>query len=284
MMLMTVCSMQAVAGETIRVAVISDLHIGREADGHDGSVWLESALQDYRENLPDVDHGLVLGDLTQQGDAASLDKYIALRDASSISHWRELAGNHEYYNKGVTNFCSKIGSTAPSMMDLGTVVIFFISDEANSRQGEVKDESLKWLREKMEANKDKDLIVCSHQLVANTVRKSNEGVFILHPKKEIARLIEDFPVVLWMCGHEHHAPYSEDSVVEKNGTVFMNVASMNHAYKTGQSASWVLELNAGEKILIARRRNHDKKMFEPEYERRIPLRNAVQLKKVEESK
>lgn len=164
-----------------QVLVMSDLHIGKVQDGLDGYEWLARALVDLKENVGPISYGLTLGDISQNGDRDSILKYIKLRDACTIPQWIELAGNHEYYKQGITNYTSLIRSTEPSLFIDGNIAWFFISDEENSRIGNMSPQTCRWLKKNIQIHKDKTIIVCSHQLPANTIRRSDEDVFCLHP-------------------------------------------------------------------------------------------------------
>jgi len=151
-----------------QVLVMSDLHIGKVQDGLDGNEWLAQALEDQKDNVGPISYGLTLGDISQNGDRASILKYIKLRDASTIPQWFELAGNHEYYQQGITNYTSLIRSTEPYLFIDGNIAWFFISDEENSRIGNMSPETCRWLRKNIQIHKDKVIIVCSHQLPTHT--------------------------------------------------------------------------------------------------------------------
>ncbi len=260
-----------------QVVVMSDLHIGRTEDGRDGEEWLARALADIKENLGPISYGLTLGDISQNGDSKSILKYIRLRDASSIPRWFELAGNHEYYSNGIGHYTSLIRGTDPYLFMDGNIVYFFISDQVSSRQGDMTDKAWRWLKENIEQYRDKIIIVCSHQLPANTIRRSREDVFCLHPKEKVEDLLATGLVDLWLCGHEHHSPYSKGCFVRLGNTTVINVASMSHAYGTTRSESTLLEFEENARHILARRRVHDTKSFSDEFMIEIPVRNPVCL-------
>ncbi len=258
-----------------RVLVMSDIHIGLTADNLDGSEWFSRALAELKKNVAPLSYALTLGDITQNGDRDSLNKYLGLREKSSIQRWFELAGNHEYYRNGISNYTDLVRSTKPYHVIDGNIAWFFISDEKNSRPGNITDSSYAWLKKTIALHRDKVLIVCSHQLPSNTIRSSDEDVFCLHPKEKVADILETYPIDLWLCGHEHHKPYSDASITRKNNTTFINVASMSHAYGSGMSESFILEFKTNAKKILARRRTHDSQSFSEKFDVEIPVRSEI---------
>jgi predicted phosphohydrolase len=261
-----------------RVWAASDLHIGlgdKRADGIDGEEWMARALKDLAANTGPLDYAVVCGDLTQNGKAADLEKYLALRNGSGIPAWYELAGNHEYYHKGIGNYRRLIRSTDPYEMLDGNVAWLFLSDEKHSRQGDLTAGTLDWLRERLAALRDHVVIVCSHQLVHGTVRDSGRSELRLHPRAAIEAVLAEHHVDLWLSGHYHHnRARSVDETTARDGTTFINVASLSHAYFTGASQSFVFEFEAGRKEIVGRCRLHDESRFVEELEVRVPTRVA----------
>jgi predicted phosphodiesterase len=267
----------AAAKRVLRVVVMSDIHIGRHADGLDGGEWLMRGLSDIEKNIQKIDIGVTLGDITHQGDRKSLQTYLRLRDKVPIPRWLELAGNHEHRTGGIQHFRKLIRDTTPYGYVEGNLAWFFISDESNSISGQVSRKSYRWLVQNIKANADKIIILCSHQPPPDTIRRSNERTFCLHPRQKIEDMVSTLPIDLWLCGHEHHRPYSSANVVTKSGTTCINVASMTHAYGTRSSGSLLLETVDDSREIIARRRNHDRQRYDDEFALRIPLTRPVRL-------
>ncbi len=263
-----------------RVLAMSDLHIGKVDDGRDGAEWLQRALADVAENIPDIDFGLTLGDIAQNGDVEGIGFYLSQTRGHRIPKWFELAGNHEYYHGNIGNYTSMIRSTDPLLHLDGNVAWFFLSDEKESREGNLSAATLAWLEKGLSRHRGKNIVVCSHQLVANTVRRSDDPLFQLHPVDGLQKILENHSVDLWMCGHEHHHhPYTREKIVRENGTTFVNVASINHAYGTTQSGSVVLDFKNGAREIRLRRRDHDHRRYLDAFETSVPLRVACRLPK-----
>jgi predicted MPP superfamily phosphohydrolase len=267
---------------TQRVWIFSDMHAGNaavSAGNVDGSEWLRRACEELKTNNIRMDYALVLGDITKSGVAEELDSFIAVRDQSGISTWFTLAGNHEYEKNEATAYQKKIRSTKPYCVVAGNIAWFMLSDEKPGVEGELSEETLKWLDQKLMAHQDKIIIVCSHQLVADTIKGSEKKDLSLSPKEAIASLLSRHHVDAWLAGHVHHAPWTEASAAQKEGTWFINVASMSYAYKTHESQSFILEFTEGERRIIARRRIHDKQAFPEKGSIEIPLQKAIKLGK-----
>ena len=257
------------------VWVASDAHSGRVEDGLDGAEWFARAARDIRQF--DAAYGLFLGDMSQGGNEAGLRNYLDARDQSGIKNWYEIAGNHEYRSGRASLYEKLVRSTDPYKVVDGNLVWFFLSDERKGVPGDISEETCDWLEAELAANEDKTLIVCSHQLVSGTLYKSSHHMRRLNPQERIAEIIEKSSIDLWMCGHEHHSPYSSKRIARIGNTSYINVASVSHAYNTKASQSFLLELKPGAKEIVARRRMHDTAEFLPEFEVKIPLRHPIQL-------
>ena len=260
-----------------RVAVMSDIHVGRRANELDGEKWLERSFEDLGKNVSPIQYGLTLGDITHHGDRRSLIRYLNLRDKSHIPRWFELAGNHEHRNGGVAHYRRLIGEIAPYCITDGNIAWFFLSDEWKRVPGNMSTRSYRWLKENLERHRDKIIIFCSHQIPPNTTGRSGEDMFCLHPRNLITDLFERFPIALSLFGHEHHGPYTRNHMIRKHNTTYINAASTSHAYGTQMSASLVLELEDNRREIVARRRNHDWNKFLDEFEFKIPLPKPIRL-------
>lgn len=262
------------------VWAFSDMHAGNAtsaAGNVDGAEWLQRACADLKTNGIRVDYTLVLGDITAGGLAAELDSYLKVRAQSGITNWFELAGNHEYAKDGKIVYQEKIRSAKPYCVVDGNLVCFFLSDEKPGVAGDLSETTLRWLDQKLTEHKDKIIIISSHQLVYDTVKTSTKGSMFLNPKEQVKDLLARHHVDVWLAGHEHHVPWTEESMIKKDGTWFINVASMSYAYNTRESQSFLLDFTEGEQQIKVRRRIHDKGIFAEKGTFVIPLQRAIQL-------
>lgn len=259
---------------------VSDIHCGYAEDGKDGARWFSEACEDMKANEIGIDRAFTLGDLTHHGNAEQLKSYLNVRSSSGIAKWHELAGNHEYEkNRSITAYEKLIRSIQPYSVLEGNVLVIMLSDEKGGVEGNLSENTCVWLENELAKHRDKVTIVCSHQLVKGTVVASEQKARHLHPAVRIQEIIARSKIDLWLCGHEHHTPYTPMHIVRRDQTTYINVASMNHAYGTGSSQSAVMELLPGGRELIIRRRDHDKRQFLPGFEVKVPLRDAVALPK-----
>lgn len=270
----------AVQPATRRFWFLSDIHCGHAEDGKDGSGWFSEACDDMKANEIGIDRAFTLGDLTHHGNEEQLKSYLKVRSSSGIAKWDELAGNHEYEkNRSITAYEKLIRSIQPYSVLEGNVLVIMLSDEKGGVEGNLSENTCVWLENELAKHRDKVTIVCSHQLVKGTVVASDQNARHLHPADRIQEIIAKSKIDLWLCGHVHHTPYTPKHIVRRDQTTYINVASMNHAYGTGSSQSAVMELVPGSRELIIRRRDHDKRQFLPEFEVKVPLRDAVALPK-----
>ena len=258
-----------------QVLVLADAHIGLKADHLDGAEWLSRAFNDIRENILPIDYALFLGDMVHEGTKKFLEIYIELRKRSGIVKWFELAGNHDYGINELNNYELLIRSSKPYSFIDGNIVWFFLSDEAPNAPGNISDATCQWLKESIARHQNKIIIVCSHQLVYDTVFASLITSRYIHPKEKLSEVLSESTVDLWLCGHAHFKPYSQEAIVRKANTTFINVASLSHAYGTKESQSFILEFINNEKKIMCRRRVHDNKSFSDKFEVEIPLRCTI---------
>ncbi len=260
------------------VLACSDLHIGYSAADSgdiDGEQWFASAINDIKSNVAPVDYAVVLGDIANDGELSEYQKYLSIRAQSGIAEWYELAGNHDYYgDNGIAEYRQYIDNDMTYGLIDGNLAWFFLSDEQNSTQGEISDSTAAWLKATiLRYHRSHTIIVCSHQLVYGTVRDSAVADRCIYPLETVADILDSVQVDVWLAGHQHWYPWSLQDVFSTGRTAFINIASMTHAYGTGESQSFVLEFEQGSKILNAKRRVHDTASHDNTIS--IPLRIAA---------
>lgn len=264
---------------TRRVAVFSDIHIGKTWSGLDGAQWFDRALSDIDRNVGKVDYAMSLGDITHEGDRESLLRYTSTCKQSPIPSWFELAGNHDHRNRGIRNYRRLLRSPRPYVHLDGNIAWFLVSTESADGSGRISPKNIRWLERSLTRHSDKVCILCTHQPPYRTLRRSNEDQFCLHPRWRLRNLVRHKHIDLLLCGHEHHEPYSARCIGSLGGTTLINAASTNHAYSTGSSESVILEMEEGAKVIRVRRRCHDKEVYAREFEVEVPLKDPISLKK-----
>jgi predicted phosphodiesterase len=269
-----------VKASTRCVWAFSDMHAGnatKAAGNVDGAEWLQRACTDLKTNSIHVDYTLVLGDITAGGLVSELDSYRKVCIQNGMTTRFELAGNHEYAKDGKMAYAEKIRPAKPYCVVDGNIAWFFLSDEKPGVPGDLSETTLRWLDQKLTEEKDKIIIICSHQLVYDTVKTSTKGSMFLNPAEQVKELLAKHHVDVWLSGHEHHSPWTEESMIKKDETWFINVASLSYAYNTGESQSFLLEFTEGDQQIKVRRRIHDKGIFAEKGTFVIPLQRAIKL-------
>ncbi|MBA4389223.1 MAG: hypothetical protein C0404_14715 [Verrucomicrobia bacterium] len=273
------------AEETRRVWVWADAHIGLSGpqnDNRDGWEWLESAIIDVRDHLLPLDFVLSLGDLTNKGTDEQLAKYAEVRSRAGFAKWYEMAGNHDYWAFLRGSWQKHASLPQHAVLVDGNVVWILSSVELDGASGRISQKTFDWLKKTIDLHRDKNVIVCTHQPLYDTVTNSKKewrSVFVWkddgHPYeigrvtedqlRAVERMLDEVRVDLWLCSHAHSGPRDPNWCVRRGRTTILNVASICHAYGTQASRSFLFELENGSNILKARNRHHEKSCFAPEF-------------------
>lgn len=280
-----------------RVWVWSDAHIGLDGpnnDNRDGWEWLDLAVKDVRENLLPLDFVLSLGDLTNKGTDEQLSKYVEVREHAGFGPWYEMAGNHDYWAFHRGSWQQHVSLPQHAVLLDGNMAWILCSVELDGAAGRLSRKTFNWLKETIYQHKDRNVIVCTHQPIHDSVansRKEWRSLFVYEDTgkpyelghiteeqfREVERMLDEVRADLWLCCHAHSGPRTAQWCVKKGRTTVMNVASICHAYGTQASRSFVMEFKAGARTIEAKSRNHDKGAFEPEFTVAVPLPHPVEL-------
>jgi predicted phosphodiesterase len=253
-----------------RVWLLSDVHAAYWADRRDGADWLKMAVQDLRDNVQDVAYAVCLGDMTHQSAAAGFRKYTEVRDAAHLGRWYELAGNHDYRAIQSGLYARYVKSPLRSVVLDGSTAWFLVSAQSGGSAGLISQDGADWLCRNIQRHQaDKNIIVCSHHLVYNTVLYSKQVSRYLHPKERVADVLKRVRVDLWLCGHAHSRPRTPDCAATRGRTTFVNVASVSHAYGTRMANSCLLEVANGSRNALIRCRDHDRGRYLAEHDVRV---------------
>jgi 3',5'-cyclic AMP phosphodiesterase CpdA len=218
-----------------RVWAMGDSHIGcagRANDGRDGADWLKLCLEDLRDRLAPVDYAVALGDLTHHaGPDDELRQYVRLRESSKVPVWYELAGNHDFAAVPAGRWRRHVGRPPRYALIDGTLAWFFVSAEQGKADGKVCRATAEWLVRSIARHQDRrNIVVCTHQAVYDTVSGSKESSCRLNHRGLIRSVLRRARVDLWLCGHIHGGR---------------------------RNRRYVLEMAAGGRELLARCRDHD---------------------------
>jgi 3',5'-cyclic AMP phosphodiesterase CpdA len=251
--------------------VLADSHIGHVDDGRDGADWLALSIADMRRYAPRIDYALFLGDASHGYRPEQFRRYVRLRRGSGIRRWYEIAGNHDYHGVESGDYGRIVRAPLRYTVVDGNLAWVFFSAERGRAAGLIGEETAAWLANRLARYQDRNLVVCSHQLVFGTVDHSDNEERFLHPCEVVADLRSRFRVDLWLSGHYHSRPRIPADAVRKDGTTFINVASVSHVYNTAACNSFLLEAGGGSRVMRARCRVHDAGRFDPRFEVRVPF-------------
>jgi 3',5'-cyclic AMP phosphodiesterase CpdA len=283
----------AAADATRRVWVFSDCHVGLGGiTNADKSVtqWLDHAVTDMQKTKLPISFVLTLGDLTHASQAEQFEQYLGLKKKAGYAPWWEIAGNHDHASIKEELWERYIKLPTRFTLADGNGIWICFSVERSGAGGKISQETLAWLRQTIQANSNKNVIVCSHQPVGHTVARSTKDHRLLYcpapgdpepglypgveptdpdAKREatdeaiqrVEQLVKDVRVDLWLCGHIHSSSRNKDWIVKKGNTTYINVASVNPSYGNSNGGSFVLEFQPGSKTVAARYRNHESGIF-----------------------
>jgi hypothetical protein len=263
-----------------RVWVWADSHNGQTVDGKDGGRWAELATQEMLERVGPADYVLILGDVSHAYKEAHFRRYARLRRRSGIPRWYEIVGNHDFHGTETGLYQRIVRREFRYVVLDGNLCWVFVSAERGRAAGILRAPTRRWLKEVVRKYQDKNLIVCSHQLVANTVRRTHprkDFECILNPRQWVSNLRRHYRIDAWLGGHEHGPPRDERMALRKGRTTFINVASFSHSYGTEACNSFWLEMKAGGREIAARCRDHDAGRFVDAFGTRISLPFPLRL-------
>ena len=252
----------------------ADSHNGQVVDGKDGGRWAELSADEMFRNVGRPDYVLVLGDVSHAYKENQFRRYARLRRKSSIARWYEIIGNHDFHGTETGLYQKIVRPEARYVVLDGSLCWVFVSAERGRAAGILRAPTRRWLEKVVAKHQDKNLIICSHQLVANTVRRTHptrDFECVLNPRHWVSGLRRRYRIDAWLGAHEHGLPRTPDMVKRRGRTTFFNVASFSHSYGTQACNSYLFEMRAGKREIVARCRDHDQARFVPELGTRIPL-------------
>lgn len=154
-------ALQAQVGERFRFALLTDLHVthsGTAIDDLNRSV-------DQLNATPGIDFVLVTGDVTEEGDRASLQKARNALDRLKVKYYA-IPGNHEtkWSESGVTDFGHIFGGERFEFEHKGFLFLGFNSGPLmRMADGHVAPQDITWLKEELQkAGKEKPVILVTH--------------------------------------------------------------------------------------------------------------------------
>jgi len=182
------------AQSVFRFVQLTDLHLSPNNPNSTEDLLRSVAQINAMDN---IDFVLVTGDITEEGDRASMEKVKSCLDLLKVKYYVAL-GNHEtkWSDSGCTAFGEIFGSERFEFEHKGFLFLGFNSGPLmRMAYGHVVPQDIRWMTERMEqAGKDKPVILVSH-----------------YPMKdgdvdnwyEVTDAVRPFNVRLFIGGHYH---------------------------------------------------------------------------------
>ncbi len=182
------------AQSVFRFAQLTDLHLSPNNPNPTEDLLRSVAQINATDN---IDFVLVTGDITEEGDRASMEKVKSCLDLLKVKYYVAL-GNHEtkWSDSGCTAFGEIFGSERFEFEHKGFLFLGFNSGPLmRMAYGHVVPQDIRWMTERMEqAGKDKPVILVSHYPM-------KEGD--VDNWYEVTDAVRLFNVRLFIGGHYH---------------------------------------------------------------------------------
>ena len=182
------------AQSVFRFAQLTDLHLSPNNPNPTEDLLRSVAQINATDN---IDFVLVTGDITEEGDRASMEKVKSCLDLLKVKYYVAL-GNHEtkWSDSGCTAFGEIFGSERFEFEHKGFLFLGFNSGPLmRMAYGHVVPQDIRWMTERMkQAGKDKPVILVSHYPM-------KEGD--VDNWYEVTDAVRPFNVRLFIGGHYH---------------------------------------------------------------------------------
>lgn len=182
------------AQSVFRFAQLTDLHLSPNNPNPTEDLLRSVAQINATDN---IDFVLVTGDITEEGDRASMEKVKSCLDLLKVKYYVAL-GNHEtkWSDSGCTAFGEIFGSERFEFEHKGFLFLGFNSGPLmRMAYGHVVPQDIRWMTERMEqAGKNKPVILVSHYPM-------KEGD--VDNWYEVTDAVRPFNVRLFIGGHYH---------------------------------------------------------------------------------
>ena len=182
------------AQSVFRFAQLTDLHLSPNNPNPTEDLLRSVAQINATDN---IDFVLVTGDITEEGDRATMEKVKSCLDLLKVKYYVAL-GNHEtkWSDSGCTAFGEIFGSERFEFEHKGFLFLGFNSGPLmRMAYGHVVPQDIRWMTERMEqAGKDKPVILVSHYPV-------KEGD--VDNWYEVTDAVRPYNVRLFIGGHYH---------------------------------------------------------------------------------
>jgi outer membrane protein assembly factor BamB/predicted phosphodiesterase len=148
-------------GENFRFALLTDLHVSGDSLAYND---LRKSVEQINKTK-DIDFVIVSGDVTEEGDRASLNRVKSLLDLLKMKYYI-TSGNHEtkWSESGATDFGHIFGSDRFKFEYNGILFLGFNSGPViRMADGHVSPQDISWMKKELATfGKDKPVILVTH--------------------------------------------------------------------------------------------------------------------------
>ena len=153
--------LNSLRGEDFRFALLTDIHVSSDSLAYND---LKRSV-DQINKTKNLDFVIVSGDVTEQGDRASLKRVKFLLDQLRVKYYI-TSGNHEtkWSESGATDFGRIFGSDRFKFEHKGFLFFGFNSGPViRMADGHVSPQDISWMKKELEAaGKEKPVIIVTH--------------------------------------------------------------------------------------------------------------------------
>lgn len=211
--------------DVLRGFIVSDAHFGWENAQQPTVEKQKMMINAIRRKFPKLDVFLDTGDAHHNGDDRDKERgdwsdVIMYHDEPAPFYY--IPGNHEIThpkNFDVEMVCAVMGShELRPYFSFDLKGIHFVSVPELIRAVYIPKELLDWLKLDLELNKDKTVILLSHNSLIGLSKNFEPGYRGVVNTQEIVDLMNQYPnCIAWMYGHNHNY-----EVVEKYNKLFIS--------------------------------------------------------------
>lgn len=154
-------TLSSLRGEDFRFALLTDIHVSSDSLAYND---LRRSVEQINKTR-NLDFVIVSGDVTEEGDRASLKRVKYLLDQLNVKYYI-TSGNHEtkWSESGATDFSHIFGSDRFKFEHKGFLFLGFNSGPViRMADGHVSPQDISWMKKEMDAaGKEKPVILVTH--------------------------------------------------------------------------------------------------------------------------
>jgi predicted MPP superfamily phosphohydrolase len=221
----------------------------------------ETSVRDVAENLLKPDMAIVAGDIVHSEINAVEDFkwYLKTKELAGVDYWFEISGNHDM--KDYESYKKYINKPLHYSVNVGNMLILFMSDEDRHPPQLISDETFNWWRKQVIENQDKIIITVTHAYLKHSglfLADKVESRTILNSGR-FEEVLRKYRVDLWIGAHTHIPSFfgfNESRVKEFNNTTFLNISRIRRDFNFNPE-SRVIILKNNSPVMIIKTRDHD---------------------------